>query len=43
MLERTVPTAEGTQIAWNEAYDAQLLDYLMATPYEVGLPLNFGP
>jgi len=25
------------------AYEAQLLNYLKATPYEVGLLLNFGP
>jgi len=26
-----------------EAHEAQLLNYLKATPYEVGLLLNFGP
>jgi GxxExxY protein len=26
-----------------EEYEAQLLNYLKATPYEVGLLLNFGP
>jgi GxxExxY protein len=26
-----------------ETYEAQLLNYLKATPYEVGLLLNFGP
>lgn len=26
-----------------EAHEAQLLNYLKATPYEVGLVLNFGP
>jgi GxxExxY protein len=26
-----------------EDFEAQLLDYLKATPYEVGLLLNFGP
>jgi len=28
---------------WAEAHEAQLLNYLKATPYEVGLLLNFGP
>jgi GxxExxY protein len=28
---------------WSEAHEAQLLNYLKATPYEVGLLLNFGP
>jgi len=26
-----------------EEHEAQLLNYLKATPYEVGLLLNFGP
>jgi len=26
-----------------DAHEAQLLNYLKATPYEVGLLLNFGP
>ena len=29
--------------ALGEAHEAQLLNYLKATPYEVGLLLNFGP
>ena len=29
--------------ALTEAHEAQLLNYLKATPYEVGLLLNFGP
>jgi GxxExxY protein len=29
--------------ALGEEYEAQLLNYLKATPYEVGLLLNFGP
>ena len=28
---------------WIDEYEAQLLNYLKATPYEVGLLLNFGP
>jgi GxxExxY protein len=28
---------------WTDAHEAQLLNYLKATPYEVGLLLNFGP
>jgi len=27
----------------SEEHEAQLLNYLKATPYEVGLLLNFGP
>jgi len=29
--------------ALGEEHEAQLLNYLKATPYEVGLLLNFGP
>ena len=29
--------------ALTEAHEAQLINYLKATPYEVGLLLNFGP
>ena len=30
-------------LSLGEGHEAQLLNYLKATPYEVGLLLNFGP
>ena len=43
IVERLVIIEVKSVEALCEAHEAQLLNYLKATPYEVGLLLNFGP
>jgi GxxExxY protein len=43
LVERKVIVEIKAARALSEAHEAQLLNYLKATRYEVGLLLNFGP
>ena len=43
LIEGTVIVELKAAQAISEEHEAQLLNYLRATPYEVGLLLNFGP
>jgi len=42
VANRVIVEVKSAQV-FTIAYEAQLLNYLKATPYEVGLLLNFGP